>query len=82
MDGKVKHEKGNIQPMYLHIQQAVLYVWALHLKIKGLLIFACLTSADLVFVKLLKSGNGHTIAIWEQRWSEVEVAVSPLTFKH
>lgn len=32
MDGKVKHEEGNIQPMYLHMQEAVLYISALHLK--------------------------------------------------
>lgn len=45
--GKVKHEKGNIQPTGLHIQQTVLDVSAFHLKIEGLLIFSCLPSASL-----------------------------------
>lgn len=47
MNGKVKHEKENIQPMDLHLQQAVLDVSALHLKIEGLPIFSCLPSANL-----------------------------------
>lgn len=47
MNGKVKHEKENIQSMELHIQHAVLEVSVFHLKTEGLLMFSCLPSANL-----------------------------------
>lgn len=40
MNGKVKHDKENIQPMELHIQQAVLDVSVFHLKIEGRILFS------------------------------------------
>lgn len=47
MNGKVKYEKENVQPMDLHVQHAVLDVSAFHLKIESLLIFSCLPAANL-----------------------------------
>lgn len=84
IDGKDKHKKGNIQPIHLHIQQAVFYVSVINLKIKGLLIFTWFPPANLAFVKFLKGGNGHTMVIWEQhrkRGGGQEVPVLPLAFK-
>lgn len=70
MNGKVKHEKENIQSKDLHIQQAVLDVSAFHLKKEGLLIFSCLPSADL--------WNSHKVEMVIQLLFGISFIVLPL----